>query len=63
MNIDLKEKVSIIMPVYNDIKNISSAIESVINQSYLYWELIIIDDGSSLNIQKHISRLTYTRFA
>ena len=56
MNIDLKEKVSIIMPVYNDIKNISSAIESVINQSYLYWELIIIDDGSSLNIQKHISR-------
>lgn len=40
-------KVSIIMPVYNAEKYVSEAIESVINQSYPDWELLIVDDGSS----------------
>lgn len=38
--------VSIIMPVYNCEKYISEAIESVCNQSYKNWELLIVDDGS-----------------
>lgn len=37
---------SIIMPTYNRAKFISTAIESVINQTFNNWELIIIDDGS-----------------
>lgn len=40
------ERVSIIMPVYNCEKYISIAINSVLDQSYSNWELIIIDDGS-----------------
>lgn len=39
--------VSVIMPTYNRSSVIGSAIESVMNQSYKKWELIIIDDGSS----------------
>lgn len=39
-------KVSIIMPVYNAEKYVSEAIESVRNQSYSDWELLIVDDGS-----------------
>ncbi len=39
-------KVSVIMPCYNDGKYIREAIESVKQQSYKDWELIIIDDGS-----------------
>ena len=39
-------KISIITPVYNVEKYICRCIESVINQSYNDYELILIDDGS-----------------
>ena len=39
--------VSIIMPVYNSEKYIAEAIESVCNQSYKNWELLIVNDGST----------------
>ena len=38
--------VSIIMPSYNSEKHIFEAIESVINQDFKDWELLIADDGS-----------------
>lgn len=41
--------ISIIMASYNYENYISEAIESVINQTHPYWELIIIDDGSNDN--------------
>ena len=43
----MKDFVSIILPTYNSIKTISATIESVLNQTYDNWQLIIIDDGSS----------------
>ena len=39
--------VSIITPTYNSEKFISATIQSVQNQTYSNWELIIIDDGSN----------------
>lgn len=39
--------VSIVMPVYNGEKYIVEALESVINQSYDDWELIIVNDCST----------------
>ncbi len=42
-----KDLVSIVMPSYNTSKYIKASIESVINQSYTNWELIIADDCST----------------
>lgn len=42
-----KTKFSIIMPVYNVEEYIGQAIESIINQVYSNWELVIINDGST----------------
>jgi len=38
--------VSVIMPAYNRATTIKHAIDSVINQEYKNWELLIVDDGS-----------------
>ena len=40
--------VSIITPTYNNPRDLKRAIISVINQSYENYELIIIDDGSTV---------------
>ena len=49
-----KSKISIITPVYNGEKYLVETIQSVINQSYANFELIIVDDGSTDN-SKHIA--------
>lgn len=43
----MKPFFSIITPVYNGEQFIKKCIESVINQTYGFWELILIDDGST----------------
>lgn len=40
-------KISVVMTSYNYAKYIGEAIESVINQTYQDWELIIVDDASA----------------
>lgn len=39
--------VSIILPIYNGQKYMRESIDSIIAQTYLNWELLIIDDGST----------------
>lgn len=46
---------SIIIPVFNRASTISSTIESVLNQDCKNFEIILIDDGSSDDIEKNIS--------
>ena len=43
------KKISIIIPVYNVEQYIKNCLESVINQTYDNWEIILIDDGSTDN--------------
>ncbi|MBF8983786.1 glycosyltransferase family 2 protein [Lutibacter sp. B2] len=43
----MEELISIIMPTYNCGNFIAESVESVINQTYSNWELIIVDDCST----------------
>ena len=40
-------QISIIMPAFNASKYIRPAIQSVLNQTYENWQLVIVDDGST----------------
>lgn len=51
------KKVSIIMPLYNSEKYIKESIESVVNQTYSDWELLICDDCSSDDSLKLVREL------
>ena len=49
----MKEKISIIMPIYNSERYLIKSIESIINQSYKNWELICVDDCSSDKLKSY----------
>ena len=55
-------KVSILITTYNSELYIDRAIESVINQTYTNWEIIIIDDNSTDDtiklLKKHVNMNT-----
>ena len=54
----MKDKlVSIIMPTYNCGKFIEETINSVINQTYTNWELIIVDDCSKDNTEEVVKKI------
>lgn len=54
-------KISIIMPTYNDATHIALSIQSVINQTYTDWELLIMDDGSKDNTAQVVNQFSDVR--
>ena len=56
-----KKLVSVLMPAYNAQKFISSAITSILNQSYSNWELLIADDASTDNTRNIIDLFSDNR--
>ena len=49
--------VSVVIPVYNQAEFLSEAVESVVKQTYPYWECIIVNDGSTDNSEEVANRL------
>jgi glycosyltransferase involved in cell wall biosynthesis len=63
-----KPEVSVILPVYNSEIFLKSSIDSILNQSFKNFELIIINDGSTdssekiiLNYLKKDKRIIYIK--
>ena len=49
-------EVSVVMPVYNSASTIAEAIDSVLEQSFTDWDLIICDDASTDDTVLIVSR-------
>lgn len=54
-------KISVIMPTYNRADMIGRSIESVLNQTFKDWELIIVSDGSTDNTRGVVKKYTDPR--
>lgn len=53
--------VSVIMPSWNTSNFIAESIQSVIDQTYENWELIIVDDCSTDNTDEVVAKFTDKR--
>jgi len=55
-------EVTVLIPVYNREQYILTAINSVLNQTYRHWKILLVDDGSTDNtievIEKNVSKDT-----
>ena len=65
---EFEPHVSIIIPTYNRLKYLKRAIDSVINQDYKFWEIVLVDDGSQddtfslvTEYQKKYNNIRYIR--
>jgi len=51
----MMQKISVVLPVYNGADYLAASIQSVINQTYQNWEMIIVDDASTDNTPEIIA--------
>ena len=56
-----KIKVNIILPNYNSEKFISETINSILNQTFKNWKLIIVDDNSNIKNRKLLKK--YSKYS
>lgn len=61
MDKEEKPKVSVIMPVYNQEKFIAEAIQSILDQTFQDFEIIITNDGSTDNTPEKINKFSDPR--
>lgn len=57
MNFSHTPDISVILPTYNREYRLIRALQSVIDQTFRNWELVVVDDGSADNTFRHVSEL------
>lgn len=53
--------ISITIPVYNNLKGLTLSLQSIIDQTYTQWEVIVVDDGSTENHKSVIEKFNDDR--
>lgn len=53
--------VSVILPTFNRLRFLREAVESVLNQTYNDWELVVADDGSTEETRQYLRGLAQDR--
>lgn len=61
MSLKYRPLISVIMPAFNAEKYLERAIDSILNQTYEYFELLILDDASEDNSSNIVKRYTDPR--
>ena len=66
INFENWPEISVILCSYNRAKYLNKCIDSVINQSFTDWELVIVDDGSDDNtfeiVYSYLQKLSNVRY-
>lgn len=52
--------ISVYMPTHNRLNNLKRAVQSIREQTYIHWELIIVNDGSTDGTINYLDELALT---
>lgn len=61
MGFTMKQKLAVIMSVYNGMPFLKEAVDSILNQTYKDFHFLIIDDGSTDDSSSYLNTLTDSR--
>lgn len=56
-----KPKVSVVIPCYNDKEFINETVESILNQTFRDFNVIIVDDGSNIDTKEVLKKINHPK--
>ena len=61
-NVKSQISVDVVLPNYNSAPHVSETINSIVNQTFINWKLIIVDGNSNIETQKILENFSFISF-